>query len=122
MVAMLVQNPKLIFEPTSHLRNSNLQVTRQKTMKIGCSRHVFYDITGKTKPMTKQFQNVFYGVVQDVIKRAAQKYKRYSVGTNVPDLLLNLTEKFVRRVSSGGFRPAGFVRWVLSGGIHPGLN
>jgi len=48
---MLVQNPKMILELASHLRNSNLQVTRQKMMKISCSRHVFYDITGKTKPI-----------------------------------------------------------------------
>ncbi len=36
---------------------------------------------------------------------------------NVPDLLLDLTEKFVRRFLSGGFCPAGFVRRVLSGGF-----
>jgi len=30
---MLVQNPKMNLELTSHLRNSNLQVTRQKMMK-----------------------------------------------------------------------------------------
>jgi len=38
------------------------------------------------------------------------------------NLLLKLTEKFVRRVLSGGFCPAGFVRRILSVGIRPAGN
>jgi len=57
VVAMLVQNPKLIFEPTSHLRNSNLQVTRQKNWLF--PPRVLRHYRKNQNSLTKQFQNVF---------------------------------------------------------------